>query len=127
MADLTPYIELEARVGHSAKKQNLSFFAGDPKRINVTVRDENSALLDLTGATLSWKVQPAGRTATLLTKAMPIEADQVANKGRCGATLIPLDTSGLGGSYYHELLLTPAAGTADTIMYGNLTINRSAK
>lgn len=90
--------------------QDFSMKAGDTKLVYVTVRNPNTqAVVDITGATLSWKAyRSQGRTAVL--SLTPTISDATG-----GVFLITItagsNTSSLKGDYVHEWKITFADGT----------------
>jgi len=77
--------------------------------VETTVRDENDAVVDVTGATVVFSLRPARAPATdTIAQATAIVVDgpngQIAYRWQSG------DTDLAAGTYEGEFLLTPAVG-----------------
>ena|SRR5437868_5961633 len=113
----------------SARRQNFSLHAGDYRDITVTVLDAGGSPVDLTSATIAWKLTTALHASpALLSKAVasgitiPV---QTTNIGEFVIALASADTSSLApGVYYHEADVT-IGSKKSTVIYGNVTIKLS--
>lgn len=108
--------------------QNFEMFQGDTKKLAVTVADSAGAAVDLTGATVKWRMAPkvASPTATLSkqTGGAGIDlTDPVA--GVFTVNLNSSDTQQLVGEFYHEAEVTDAAANITTVLTGRITIKPS--
>ncbi len=102
-------------------------FEGDSKLIDVTVRDENGAVVDLSGFTIRWGMSPVVEggfaTPAVLTKEIGTGiAVASPTSGVFEVTIDPGDTEALSGKYYHEAEVTDGAGNIATVLTGRITI-----
>ena len=106
---------------------DFSMFAGDSKAITVTVKDSLGAIVDLTGASITWEMSQYAqgtfsRTA-LLTKTLagggitcPAPTTGVFN-----VILDAVDTASLVGYFYQEAEVT-VSGDKYTVLAGHISI-----
>lgn len=108
----------------AAERQNIEFHAGDDKRLEVTVRDEDGAVVDLTGIeSAKWSLAKTANSTALVTHTLNDNIAVVAaTSGVIHITIDAADTEGLRGVYYHEAEITDASGKTGTILYGSATI-----
>jgi hypothetical protein len=110
--------------------QDITVYEGEDREILFGVVDAAAAAVNLTGATLVWKLANAPDGAILLTKSSgPSGGIVVTNAaGGLGKVVLPgSDTATLGGGvYYHELGITDSSGNDEVAFVGNCTIKRSA-
>lgn len=108
----------------AAERQNIEFHAGDDKRLEVTVRDEDDAVVDLTGIeSAKWSLAKTANSTALVTHTLNDNISVVAaTSGRINIIIDAADTEGLRGVYYHEAEITDASGKTGTILYGSATI-----
>jgi hypothetical protein len=109
--------------------QDITVFEGEDKSILFGVVDAAAAAVNLTGATLVWKLANAPDGAVLVTKSSTAGEIVVTNAaGGLGKVVLPgSDTATLGGGvYYHELGITDSSGNDEVAFVGNCTIKRSA-
>ena len=107
-------------------KQNQDFlmWSGDDKVITVTVYDNDDDVVDVTGATITWRLSQNIESEALITKTV---GDGIAISGHTFIlTLEPADTTSLSGRYYHEAEITDADGNVNTGMVGYATIKTDA-
>ena len=115
----------------TSEDQNFELYAGEEKEpFTITVRDGAGALVDLTGATITWIVKRTEDDAAgLITKAVGSGitlSNQTTHKGEFTITLESEDTADLGGaSYYHEARVTDIAHHPTTITRGIMTIRKT--
>jgi hypothetical protein len=111
------------------RNQNAELWEGEYKTLAVSVVDASSVAVNLTGATITWKLttQQGGGT-TLLTKTIGSGITVVsAAGGTLTITFAAVDTVDLGGlTYYHELEITDASSHPEIGFIGTVTINKSA-
>ena len=100
-------------------------FAGDSKVLVVTVRDGAGAVVNITGATLTWEAARSTEETTVISKE---SGDGISITNPTGGvfevTLDEADTDDLQGLYYHEAELTQAGDTF-TVLTGSLVIERT--
>jgi hypothetical protein len=115
---------------------NIEMFAGDTKRIIVTVKDGDGDILNLTNP-LAIKFQmvqaPQGRANYSATPVVwkdidsngeGIDTDDLIS-GIIRVTLFPSDTKYLKGQYYYELEYTDQEGAVSTVVNGIINIRES--
>jgi hypothetical protein len=110
---------------------DFSMFQGDTRRLNFSLKRQDSSPLDVTGATLRWQASrlkaPGVFSSTpLLTKT---ETDGVAildpYNGLVTVTISPADTINLSGNFYMELETTDASGDVATVFTGEFQIKKA--
>ena len=112
--------------------QDFELFKNDDKSVQVTIRDENGTLVDVSGASAAqWIMQKYPESATAdITKTLAAGEIDVATSGANGVvtiTILSADTASLSaGEYYHELRITDASGNDSTILVGDVNL-RPAK
>lgn len=108
------------------KNQDLEMWAGDTKKLQYTVLDENDDPVNLTNATINWWLAESATSTAILTKttADDISITDAAN-GVFQVTINPADTQNLEGRYYHEAEVTDDAGNVATVAVGVIKINPS--
>ena len=112
------------------KEQDFSMHSGDDRVLQVTVRNPANAVVNISGATITWalskksasSVEPKGSAIVTKTTSSGISITDAAN-GRCDVTLAEADTASLAGTYYHELQIV-LSGDTSTVMYGTVTIKK---
>ena len=112
----------------AAKCQQFEFFQGDDREITVTVRNAAGALVDLTGATIVWKLLKTNRQTVWVQKSVGSGIaikEQGAYKGQFVITLTNAETAGVSvGVQYHEADVT-LGGKKSTVVYGGVDVKRS--
>lgn len=107
--------------------QNISFFLGDTVSIFLTLRGSSGTALDLTGCTLRWGLAPVGSTTPSLTKSSSsaLEISVTSTSGGLATVfLTAANTASLSaGAYTHEVELTDASGSKETLTQGRVTVN----
>jgi hypothetical protein len=114
----------------------LSFdmHAEDSKILQITVKDANSgSLIDLSGCTAKWQMARQLTSLPFTFYSLPIVSKDTTSgivitdpiHGVMQITLLPTDTSGLRGAYYHELRVTDTGGNEQTVLVGTITIYRT--
>lgn len=101
---------------------NFEMFAGNAKRLNITVLDQDEAAVDISGSTLELTISRRPRTATLVTV-----AGSIVN-GPSGVALVDIpavDTESLHGAYFYDIKLVDNTGRPTTIIFGSVAINRA--
>ena len=102
---------------------NFEMSSGDSKLLTITTLDQDDAVVDITGASISMVIAKRVNTTALVTKAGTIIN---AVGGVFTIDLLPADTDALSGVYYFEMQLTDASGRISTVVYGSLTIRQDA-
>ena len=103
--------------------QNFDMFSGDDKVLVVTVKDLAGVAVNLTGASITWKLADSltGTVRATKTTAAGIAITDAAD-GVFEVTVADADTATLSGSYYHEAEVTDSSGRDSTVVFGNITI-----
>jgi hypothetical protein len=105
--------------------EDFTMYAGDDKRLEVTVLDEDGVAVTLAGAqAIKWKLAKSPRSAVIASHSLVDGNVSVidAAAGRFNVLIDPADTESLSGLYYHEAELTDSAGNVGTCMAGTVTI-----
>lgn len=105
---------------------DFSMFQGDTKVLELTVRDIDGVVVDISGASsIRWALARNAKMPTAkLTKSLGAGIALVGGgtTGRCDITLSPSDTSDLTPTtYYHETEII-IGGVVATIDSGSVTI-----
>jgi len=106
----------------TSENQNFEMYSGDTHHLDITVRDADGALMDLTGATIEWGLYDQDGTV-LVSKSTGsgITLTDPVN-GVFRVTISPADTESLGGIYRHEAQVTDLADQVATVTRGRATI-----
>lgn len=112
-------------------QQDFEMFAGDTKKINLTVRYDNGTVVDLSGGVIRWvlkrnvnSTQPVTLKTSLSDAPGIVMTDPV--NGKCQITLAAADTKNLTpGEYYHEAEVTDFQDNVSTVFTGTVTIQAS--
>lgn len=93
--------------------QDFSMFAGESRTVSFDVLDANDAMMDLTGATLTWRVSKLG----------VIIIERVADVTGVGKAQVRIEVADniQQGTYVHELELAKAADK-ETVCHGSITV-----
>jgi hypothetical protein len=103
--------------------QDIEVYAGEIRTIVVTITNNNDrAVEDLTGASVSWKVKSGSTTHISKSVGSGITLASDPTTGVCSIALQASDTSSLSGSYSHEVRVTLADGTIATTTVGRFIV-----
>ena len=102
---------------------NFEMFSGDSKLLTTQVLDQDDAIVDIAGATISMVISKHPKSAALVTKAGVITDGP---NGTFTVDLAPTDTEDLQGAYYFEQQLTDTGGRKSTVVAGTVTIKVDA-
>jgi hypothetical protein len=108
---------------------DFTMYEGDTHTLEVTVRDEEGNVVDITGATVRWWLAKNNKSTgsdiyVQKTTGAGITLVDPTN-GRMNIALVPVDTEGRGGKdYYHEAEVDDG-GNISTVLLGKATINRT--
>lgn len=97
----------------------FEMFSGNTKQIDITVLDEDSVAVDLTGGSAKFTVSDKANTSELFSKVGVLPGSP---SNLIEYTIAPADTESLAGVYYWEAEFTDVSGRISTIAYGSLTI-----
>lgn len=103
----------------TVRAQDFTMFEEETRTLDVSAYDEDDALIDFSGATITWRVKD-GNT-TILTKTVG-SGITVTGTGTFSIALDSADTLGLSGDYQHECVAVLADTTRDTLFTGTLTV-----
>tara|TARA_Y100000310_G_C20100381_1_gene542440 strand:- start:63 stop:410 length:348 start_codon:yes stop_codon:yes gene_type:complete len=104
--------------------QNFKMRQGDDKKINVTIKDENGDVIDITSFTATYKIATAlvdGTVKVTKTVGSGITLTDPTS-GVLQIVLVPADTSMLMGQHYHELELVDTGSLETTVLVGYIEI-----
>lgn len=105
--------------------QNFEFFSGNDVEIFVPVVDQDDKVVDITGASIEWRLTKTNKNKTGLITKTTSGGGIVITNGLGGIFKIIIakaEAEGLlGGEYYHEARIT-IAGRNSTVLYGFPTI-----
>ena len=104
--------------------QNIEMWAGDYKDLIVTITGSDGAGYDLTGASITWVLEEAPASGSLIKKQIS-GSGVVISTSTVTISLSPADTSGLAGMYYHEAEALDSASRVSTLFVGTLKIHKS--
>lgn len=104
----------------------LEMHSGNDKVIVVTVLDQDSATIDITGITADFSVSNDRASAPLFTQTVGsgIVLSDPSN-GELTVTIEDTDSEPLVGNYYFELTITDVAGRVSTVLHGSLNVLRN--
>ena len=106
----------------ASRNQDFRIHAGDSKLISVTVRDEDDALQDLTGATIAWQMAKTPRGPAEISKSTGGSGITLGGTGIFNVSLDPSDTVGFSGLYYHEAQVTDVTSNVTTVTTGTVYV-----
>lgn len=103
--------------------QDVEIYAGEIRSLVVTVTNNNDrAVEDLTGASVSWKVKSGTTTALSKTVGSGITLATDPTTGVFTISLQAADSSSLSGVYSHEARVTLSDGTIATVFTGRFVV-----
>lgn len=104
--------------------QDFEMFQGDDKELHVLVTDEDGMPVDLTGATVTWKMYRSFKDeATVKDITSGISIPSPLN-GIFIVTLLPSDTENIFGGFFHEAQVKDIRGMVTTVMTGHIRIKQ---
>lgn len=105
---------------------DFTMFAGDSRTITVTVKNDQGAAVDITGATLKWQAAPSVSGAAVISKTSGSGIDLTSpSTGVFTITLDGADTDALGeGVFYHEAEMV-LAGDTSTVLTGSMVVEKT--
>ena len=109
-------------------RQTVEIFAGDSHTLAFSVVDAAGTAIDLTGATIKWKMARSGVIPAEIIKSIGsgITVTNAAG-GQFTVDLTTTDTAPLLGLYYFQALVIDSAGNQSVIAHGDLTLNLNIK
>ena len=108
--------------------QNFELVSGNDKDLNFVHKDQDGAIVDLTGATISWALAEHEKSkARIIFYTSPTNitiTDAVA--GEYTVSILAADSEPLTPrDYYHEVRITSAASKTHTAVIGTVTVLRN--
>jgi len=99
--------------------------SGDNLSIVYTIVDENNAVVDLSGGTITWDILVSGTTTALVTKSSPSGGVELTTptSGIATVALNPADTTGLRGTYQLDGEFTDSSSNVYTFEDGGIYIS----
>ena len=95
-------------------------YAGDTVVLNVSAKEADGSVLDLTGLSIMWAMGRSNNSTALLSKSVGHGVTIVnAQNGEFRVTLAQNETATLNGSYYHEIRVADG-DTSSVILAGSL-------
>jgi hypothetical protein len=104
--------------------QNFEMYQGDSKELHVEVTDENGNIIDLTGATVTWKMYKDFSSSAIVKNISNGISIPTPTNGVFIVTLEPVDTETFVGGYFHEAQVRDIRGMVTTVMTGNIKVKR---
>lgn len=102
--------------------QNFTLTAGEDRTLTMTARSATGAILNLTGATISWRLVPAKSYRISLTKTGSIVS---ASAGTFSVTLDDTDTTSLDDGHFTYDALVTISGTTTNAARGEVLVSGS--
>lgn len=104
-----------------------SFYAGNTKTIQVTVRDADGNLKDLTGSEITYAIFTRDTDVVVLRKSSSVGASEIniVGLGVFCVYLNPPDTALLYGTFRHQANVVDASGDEETVLSGKIEIHKS--
>ncbi len=105
----------------AALNQDFTMFQGDVATVEFTVRDAAGAVVNITGAAITWAFAKKLKVPLLVTKSVGSGVTIVdAPNGRVDVALVLGDTNTLDGAFEHELVVN-----GQTVSSGVMTVEAS--
>ena len=93
----------------------FSLITGGYKRLVFNVTDDSGSAMDLSGATITWKLAPLGTSISVLTKT----GASGSATGQFYVDLLGSDTSSIGGGVFlHQYTIVDTSGSPHTPSQG---------
>lgn len=116
-----PIIKLNGRWGGKLRDQNLDIVSGDDLTLQVTVRNTDNTVKDLTSGSVTWGLFKRGGIDALVSKTGTL------SDPTNGVFTVAVDgTDDLEDEYYHEAQFTESGGAIGTVMRGPVNIDRDS-
>lgn len=107
---------------------DFTMHSGDNVLLEVTLLDENDAVVPLSGAAIDWALaKRKGKSgfshSVLASKSLGSGITIIdAPSGRFDIGVGPADTDGLKGDFYYETQVLDSAGRVSTVLVGTITV-----
>lgn len=106
-------------------KLDFTLPAGDSAILQITVKNPDLTVMDLTGATLKWSSQQLDDLTTRVDLTAGIGLTVVDAVGGRVDVNIPKATLIVAGPHMHELQVIDAGGESQTVLQGDITVIRT--
>ena len=104
--------------------QNFEMWQGNTKSLAITVTGSDGSGYDLIGASATYVMEREPGSGSLIRKTT--SGSEISISGSVLTVVLnPTDTLGLDGLYYHEAGIVNSVSQLETIMVGNIKINKS--
>lgn len=104
---------------------DFTMFKGDTKVLEVTVKDQDDAVVDISGTLIKWQLAKKSKDTTALISKSTVDGSITivdGPNGRFNVLLEPEDTEELPAkAYYHEAEVNDG-GLISTVMTGTATL-----
>lgn len=105
---------------------DFTMFKGDSKVLEVTVKDQDDEVVDISGTVIRWQLSKKAKDTTALISKTTVGGGGVTitdgPNGRFDVLIDPDDTEELkAGAYYHEAEVNDG-GLISTVMTGTATL-----
>lgn len=109
--------------------QNLTMFRGSTRQITVSVKDNENAAVDLTGATIEFFAARSTENPPDIYKTVGsgVEISSPATAGVFVVTLSAADTANLNGDYYYQGKVKDQLNNISIVVHGTLTFKKQLK
>jgi hypothetical protein len=103
-------------------------FAGVKRTISYTAKNSAGTVVDLTGASIAWKIARRFGEGDILSKSVGsgIAVDNAAS-GTFTVTLTADDTNELWGNYVFECIVTDSGGSQHMVARGDIEVKADIK
>ena len=107
--------------------QNIEIYRGDDRTFKVVCKDENDAVVNITGAAIKFSVKEKISDATYKVEKSSAQASEISitdgSNGEYEIYLVPADTQSLDiGSYEYDSELTTSGGKVYTVVRGEFIV-----
>ncbi len=105
--------------------QNFELVSGNDKVLRFTTKDEDGAIVDLTGSTIIWALAASDKAKKrIIEYTSPVQVTLTdPTAGLFEVAILSADTEPLKErDYYHEARMTNALGRKITLAYGTVSL-----
>lgn len=117
-----PVLDLNGRWGGRLRNQDFRMVSGDDLTLQVTVRETDDTVKDLTGGSVTWNLsREPGSSDIKVTKTGTL------SDPTNGVFTVAVDsTDEISGDFYHEAQFTESGGDIGTVMRGWVRIDKDS-
>lgn len=113
-------------MSHKLIPQDFELVSGNDKILKFNVKDQDGAIVDLTGATIIWAMAThANSKKPIIEYTSPVQVTitSPATDGLFEVAILGVDTEALeGAEYYHEARVVSSGGLKSTVAYGVVSL-----